>query len=433
VIAYFANKKNASVHLVLFATLFYLCIMGSLNFFTAHKAYISLLPDCSSYLSAATILYTSGTADAIRPYGISSFISIPLWLGASEANNLICIWCMQFVLWLTQVAIIFKTISLFANNKMAFVLSLFWIFNVSNIIYSTLPLSETFAGFLLTCVAYFLCQYFFNEKLFVHLAIATLLLCLLVLVRPTFLYLGIACSITLCILCIRKLKFSSFGICIVGLLLILYQCYKMHKQYGNYTVSYIDKWAMITYIDVRAKQYANQTTFTEERQKIEDTIKSIKDNKSLSKMASADFKNQLQNNTFNFTKAYSISLLENSTKGCGLVNKIPFHTTSKEKLLDKGMYLLTMLQNIFYSFSILLVLPLLFYRKWKTKNIKINLPSVFLYLICLYTIVLSGFSFYQYDRFHIIIVPAVVILWGIYFSRITTVDAKLAPPTLEAS
>jgi hypothetical protein len=408
------NKKTAILFLITVAVFFYTGLLLLLGYFTNYIAYYNFTPDYHSYLEAADLFLYKATPHYIRPYGIAAFHSIPFGFGVSGDSVLIFIWLMQFLLWLAQIIFIFQTISLFAKPKIAFLGALLFLINCSNIIFSTVPMSETLTGFLLSVIAYLLGLFFFKKRNYNFVAIACMLLCVLSLVRPTFFYLSIFSALIVVFICFVKHWRRSIIFVVIGLFFIGMQCYKMNQQFGNYTVSYIDKLALITYMDIRAKQYANKTTYTAERERISNKLNNVS-NFEMSKNAIEDFKDQVQNNTFNFCKAYMFNMFENSSKGNSVLKDIAQLKSGVHKISIRALYFISTLQNILYSFSVLLLLPFCYYWQFKKRQLRPTWFTIIIYFICISTILLSAFSFFQFDRFHVITVPLVLILLADYY------------------
>ncbi len=409
--------------LMLGAALFYFVVIYILQFPTNYREYNSYTPDCITYTEAAINFYNNFNTHSLRPLAIAAFNSVPLWLGASTHNLPIYVWIMQFILWLGQIIIIYNALYGVVSNKWAVLITCSFIINVSNLVFTSVMLSEPLASFLLTSIAAFIISYFKNKQQKQYLVFTCICLGVLAIVRPTFFYLAIIVCLIIIGYFLINGKFLLALVSSFGLMLLAVQCYKMEKQYGNYTLSYIDKMAMVAYLNIRAKQYANDSHYQEERKKVNVVLDSVS-LPQMSAFAIADLKNQISHNSFNIMRSLLFSLYENSTFGCSVLKDIAHRKGNKWWLTysAKALYILSRLQNILYSISAILLLPLLYYYKRHTFAQPVKSIYSSLLIFPIYVLLLSAVSFYQMDRFHIIVVPIILILWAIIIHKFSATN-----------
>jgi hypothetical protein len=195
----------------------------------------------------------------------------------------------------------------------------------------------------------------------------------------------------------------------------------MKKNYGDFTITYIDAFTYYNYLGTRADCLKNGTEFKQCDNKRHTYFNAFSLTES-KKVASNDIKEQLSNNTFNFVKAYFINIYKNSTGGCGYLGVISNKNNTcyfeKMVLLFK---VLAKIQNI--VFSILGFFLSLYFLVKKPRHIHfMKLVGV----ITLYIILLSAISSDQGDRFHVVIYPLVLILIsGFWARKITPISEPL--------
>ena len=372
------------------------------------KPGFSLTGDDQSYLTAAKELYLELKLNDGRPLFISSIIGFPLLFHLPD--ELVIKWgiFINFSCWFFTILLIFKIISERLDRKKAFLFSIFFILCIGNLAIAFNLLSESLFNFMLVLAVFFINKYFESEKHhFITIGIAVLLLAILV--KP----MAIGLVFILLIFHYRKLKvivWKSYIIyCLLSLSLLFFQMYALKKNYGDFTISYIDSITYYNYLGGKAdclKKNIEYIPGKNERAKYFSKFSSHEQRK----IAKNDMKEQLINNKLNLFKSYLFCIYSNSSKGSYIVSECK---NANQTLYFDFFYFLfkaiSKVQNIF--FTIIGVLASI-YCLVKGKNHS-TLNSI-LSIMILYVFFISAISCFQCDRFHIIFFPLVILLLSKY-------------------
>jgi hypothetical protein len=129
-------------------------------------------------------------------------------------------------------------------------------------------------------------------------------------------------------------------------------------------------------------------------------------NSETKKVAFDDLINQISNNTFYLFYAYLSDVYDNSTAGNTALNyTINIKNTAYFEFSKVFFFTLSKVQNIFFTITGFFLSTYLFITCFKKERY-----FSFISFFVLYTIVLSGISCSQGDRFHLPIFPFVLIL-----------------------
>ena len=383
--------------------------IGFLNFILQIKGQTFVFPDSESYLLASENLYLFHKTDTIRPSLIAAINGFPLLFCLSK--NALFLWntFVNLICWFAIVQLIYQIVSKFTTQKIAFFLSLVYLFSVGSLIIVFQVLSETVFALMLLLSLYFFQKYFENknEK---YISIGISLLILSVLIKPVSLGL-VVILLLLFFIKLKKILFRKWSLPLYfSVFVLIFHMYSMKKTYGDFTISYIDAFTYYNYLGTRANCLKNNTKFVQcdnSRYRYFNTL-SLAEGK---KVAFEDMKNQMTNNTLNLVKAYIINLSYNTYRGSGYfyefknVNKTSYFELAKT--VFRGI---SKLQNIFYTLIGIVLSVYFLTRKIKEMNF-IKMVSLFV----LYVFLISGISSDQGDRFHIVFYPFVMLLLVAYF------------------
>lgn len=360
--------------------------------------------DEGSYLFAAKKLYLNLKIDDGRPLLISAINGFPLLLGFSEHSIFKWILFVNLLCWFSTIILIYKISIKNTDKKFGFLLSLIFVFCIGNLAITYELLSESVFILMLILSIFFINKYLITNNN-TYLTLTTALLLLAILVKP----LSIGLVFIFIFLFMRKIKkifFNKFSFLILfSLSLIFIQMYSLKREYGNFTVSYIDSFTYYNYLGTRAQNLKNNIEFSQGNSKrYADFAKASSSQQR--KIANEDLKNQLKTNPINLLKAYFINLYINSSKGSATVHG--------SKNISKSNYFynfqlvfkaISKLQNIIFTI-VGIPLSILCIISFRKQKIFFNILS----LIILYVFFVSGISSDQGDRFHIVLYPLIILL-----------------------
>lgn len=394
------QKFQFQIYLVFIGVLWILILNFFLQIFSQNYVY----PDTESYIRASEDLYFSFKPNDIRPSLIAAINGFPLLFGFATSTLFLWNIILNLVIWFTTVLLIFSFCSKLISKKGAFFISLIYLFTLGSLLIVFEFLSESVFTFFLLLSIYFFQKHAITQKVY-YLSFGFSILILSMLIKPSSLLLFLFVCVFFGFHLLNKVIRNWSSILIYGsILIVVGHLYSMKSNYGNYTISYIDSFTYYNYLGTRADCFKNGTEFEQcnnYRYRYFNTF-SLPDGK---KVAFEDIKNQLNNNFFNFSKAYLVNMTLNSSKASGYFYAYENKTNSSNFELIKVLFRgLSRLQTIFYSIvGIVLSLKYIFKKK-EDKIIKIISFSI------IYIIAISAISSDQGDRFHIVIYPLILIL-----------------------
>ncbi len=369
--------------------------------------------DSMSYLESAKNLYVFHRGHQYRPILMAAINGIPYIFGFGDSAIYELSFYVNVLCWLASGILMFELLREFVRPKTAFWLTLLFFSTLGNISYIFHLLTENIYLFFILSGFYCLSKYY-KTKAFKWLSIALSIFILAMLIRPGSQLL----AIVLCLFFIRELirNFKSkFAFFIYGsLMLVAVQCAGLKYQFGNFTVSYIDAITYYGYLSCRAEALKNGTEFVQ-RGNPRGLAMYLLPTPEQKKLAAADFKYQLTENTGNLIKAYFIDLYDNAKSGTtALMNckKVDDHIFlgaelfSISKWQNRVLTIVGFALAVFYFFAAYRKEPLYF------------LMAVYI----LYIILLSGVSCAQGDRFHIVTYPFILILLAKFLQRKKLLD-----------
>jgi 4-amino-4-deoxy-L-arabinose transferase-like glycosyltransferase len=403
----FFQKYQHPLYLFSISILWIIVINFFLQIFNQNYIY----PDTESYIKASMDLYLLHKPNDIRPSLIAAINGFPLLFGLNKTTLFHWNMLVNLFLWIAAVLLIYNFCSKLTTKKVAFYLSLIYIFTLGSLLIVFEFLSETvFTFFLLISLVLFQ-KYDVSKRIF-FLAFGFSTLVLSMLIKPASLLLFIGVCVFFGIVQLKSLIRSKSSILVyVSVFIVFCHLALMKYHYGNFTISYIDSFTYYNYLGTKADCLKTGKEFVQcnnERYNYFNTF-SLPEGK---KVACEDIKNQVSNNTLNLIKAYCLNMIGNSSKASGYFyiyeNKNDSTNFEVYKLIFRGI---SRLNTLFYSLIGLLLSIIVVFSKKTAKIIKITAFTI------IYIIAISAISSDQADRFHIVIYPFTLILIAYYFSN----------------
>ncbi len=384
------------------------------DFLTQMSSQGIIYPDSISYHESAKNLYVFYRGHNYRPILMAIINGFPYLFGSSDSFIYEYNFYVNLVCWLSSILILFEILKQFVTSKFAFLFSVFTIFFVGNIALVFHLLSENIYVFFIMSAFYFLIKYY-KEKLFWQLSIALSLFILSMLIRPGSKFLAIFFVFYFIIEIIENYK-HKFSYLIYGsFFLVIVQCAGVKYQFGNFTLSYIDSVTYYNYIGSKALCFKYGKEYKQLNNPRGEFIFSNECNVQR-KIANNDLLNQLKFNSLNLFKAYVSDLVDNSTSGNICIEDCKnLKLKSDFQFLKPLIFEISKWQNRLFSMFGFLLAVFYFIKSYKRDTI-FCLISFFI----LYTILLSGISCAQGDRFNVITFPFVMLLLTNFLSENTT-------------
>ncbi|WP_297332854.1 hypothetical protein [Flavobacterium sp.] len=370
-----------------------------------------IFPDSDNYREAASFLYHDLKSHPYRPLVMSAITGIPYLFGLGDSAVYTFSFFVNVISWLGSSLLLFSLIKNILPERKAFYFTLvfFTLVGCAFIVFHLLTEALFTFCMLLT---FYLINKWYHTKTFRYLAFAIAVLLASVLIKPGAKYLSIiAILFFIKPLFKHALKPSALIIYAFGMLIYI-QCAMVKKDYGDFTISYIDNVTLYNYIGTRAFLYSKGETFTKYENPRMPYLFSLSYHEA-KKVAQADVKEQLKNNKINLVKAYFTNLWNNITTNSTSLNVFSnVYNKSYYQFLRRGMLLTSRIQNLFFSVSGFLLAILYLFKSYKTSPFY----SIISFYI-LYTLLISGVSCFEGDRFTIIFFPAVLLLMAKFYSE----------------
>jgi hypothetical protein len=375
-----------------------------LNFILQLNLQNRISPDAESYFESAHNLYFLHKGHQYRPILLALIQGIPFAFGCSNWEVYKACFPINFLFWVGTVLFVFKILSGFLSKKKAFYTSLIALLFIGSIICIFNLYAENCYLFFIVLAFYFLQKYYASYN-FLFLAISLSIFVISMLIKPGAKLLAI-CFIAFFIKEIVKNYNKKTILFLYGsFFLVLIQCGLLKKQYGDFTISYIDSVTYYNYLGSKAVCLSQGKNLNQLDNPRMDYIFTLS-NSETKKVALDDLTNQISNNTFYLFYAYLSDVYDNSTAGnTALDYTINIKNTAYFEFSKAFFFTLSKIQNIFFT-STGFFLSIYFFITCFKKERYFSLISFFV----LYTIVLSGISCSQGDRFHLPIFPFVLIL-----------------------
>jgi hypothetical protein len=187
--------------------------------------------------------------------------------------------------------------------------------------------------------------------------------------------------------------------------MITIQVVGMKVQYGDFTISYIDGVTYHNYLFSKAECFKNGKEYSQINNARADYLFSLSF-PNQKKIAFEDAKRQIRTNFPNVIKAFADDIEDNTVSGNACIKDLINYEKKDNFLFWKSfVFDITKWQNRVFT---LLAILLSAYFLWKYYR-KDRLYFYIAFFIT-YTIVLSGVSCGQGDRFHLVTFPFVILL-----------------------
>ena len=366
----------------------------------------SLNGDEGSYFNAAQNFYTSFKIDDSRPIVISAIFSVPFWFSNDISTIFNFVLTINMLCWLATILLIFNVLNNFLSDKKAFFMACIFMFCSGNVALLFKFLSETTFVFFIVLSIYFIQKHFqTTQSKFLNLAITSLVLSSLIKPLAVFLLLIV---IAFHLKKSKQIILSLYFIpVLISFSLLFYQMKTLEKQFGNFTISYIDSFTYYNYLGTRAHCLKNNIAFKQcdnERFRYFCALS----NQQQRKVANQDFVNQIKNNSIFLAQAFAFNIITNSSKASVAISD----ATTKNQNSKLFFKALSKIQNIILTIIGLIFCLKLFYF-WKTSHeYQLILASFFVTIF-----LLSGISSDQGDRFHTVLFPIVVLMLGAFIRK----------------
>jgi hypothetical protein len=368
--------------------------------------------DQTSYFESGNLLFRNLEAHPFRTFGYGFLLSLPQILGmqAPYAYWPIILNLLFFlgILWTTYKLENLLGKPLLLPIGLALLLSKGFIRGMS------FALTETGFSFFILLSTYHLLKFLMKKKAY-NLFFLFLTLGFAALFRPG-LYLFTLLIVPICIgylILVKQINIKTIFSTILGLFLTLgIQSFLMKKTFNTYRLTYIDDITWYRYggalaTTIHEKNCISNQCFREEQAKRDRIIDTLSYDE-MSVLAKADRKDILLNKTNAFIKMMKVNISTNLLSGSVKVQE------------NKLLHLWTVFNNLFLSiipflmYALFLIIP-----RWrKGIAIEMHLGLLFCISIIAYTIITSGVSAYQGDRFHIAFYPLSILLLTILFTSI---------------
>ncbi|MBC7643300.1 MAG: glycosyltransferase family 39 protein [Flavobacterium sp.] len=410
-------KKYKYEILLLLITIFWLLFF---SFVLQLKINFLLEGDEPGYFDAAQKLYVDFKLDDGRPLLISAINGFPLLFGLNSQYLNYWIFIVNLLCWLGTIFLVFAILSEKFNKKAGFYFALIFMFSLGNLILIFKVLSESVFIFSFVLSLYFYHkQLFTNDYKYLIFAISTFFLSSLI--KP----IAFGMAFILILISIKKLKLVILNrfviLVLLSILLVFYQMNTLKKNYGNFTISYIDGFTYYNYLGARADCLKNNTKFLQAQ-----NPRFIYLNKfshvDQKKIVFEDFKNQLTNNTSNLFQAYIINIISNSTHGSPVIDNCKnFNNTSYFNFFRIIFKIISKLQNIIFTIC---GVYMSFYILRKHKII--DKLFFIIAILFFYVFLLSAISSNQGDRLHLVLFPLVILMFANFSNKIITKKSFLS-------
>lgn len=363
-----------------------------------------IFSDSTTYLAAAVELYHLHAPDSIRPLLIAAINGVPLFFGFGEKAVFSWSIFVNIICWLSVILMLFELLKGFLSDKTAFVFTLCYVSCAGSAILVFHLLAESVFTFFLV-LAVFLFKKYSDTQKFIYLSLSLGILILSMMVKPAGKILIILALVWFSGTILKNWRSRASVFIYLSAAILLVQMGMMKKQFGNFTVSYIDSFTYYNYLGTRADCLRTGAPFMQcnnGRYVYFNTL-SLDDQKT---EALNDIKSQLQDNTVNFIRAYFIDIWSNSTNGCGAIFEC--RDTKNTAYFEVFQFLFKAMAKVQIIFFSICGIVLGAYWFFSMRRHKIFITGVS--ILTLYIIAISGISSDQGDRFHVVIYPFAIIM-----------------------
>jgi hypothetical protein len=319
---------------------------------------------------------------------------------------------LNLVLWLTTILLIFKTVRLFASDKIAIGTSVLYVFCFGSMSHIGLILTEPITTFLLTTCGFLAFRYLKDQQVN-NLGYICGILLISVLVRPGMMYWALLVTLVTVIWAYRSgaLTINWLRPIIFGIGCVLLQAVSVQKEYGNFTVSYIDKATWYNYLGAQVEADETGRDYWDVKAEHQAVLaqNSWPEN---SVMCKDDLLHHVRSEPFLVLQYFVRNIGINAIgKNYGISTAQNFTGSSMHKPLQYVLTYTAMAQNLLFVLgSVLLGIVLLIKREW-------NIATTLVIGSIAYIVFTSGISFNQGDRFNVVFYPLTLMLLAYVISR----------------
>jgi len=388
-----------------------LLLLAIFNWLLDYRQRDILFADSGNYLEAAQNLYLDFSVHYFRPILMSAINGIPLVFGFDEIAVLNWSFFVNVCCWILTSILVFKTICFFASEKIAFVFALVTLLFVGNLALTFHLLTENIYICFISSGSYLIFKYA-KEKRFIFLASALAIFLLSMLIKPGSKFLAIVVCLYFTVELYRNFKKRSMLLVYGSILIIGFQLAGMKKQYGDYTISYIDGVTCYNYLCSRAICIKNGIAFNASANERTFVINSL-DYSTGKKLAVNDLKIQVLENPLNLSKAYLANVYDNTKTGNSAVDFTKNVKKSNHfETIKLLLYNISKWQNRLFTVLGILLAAFFMWKKFRTEK-----ATAVVAFFIVYIIATSGISSSEGDRFHLVTFPFTIVLLAKYVTE----------------
>ncbi len=390
--------------------------------------------DSYSYEEAAQYIYhLGGQPHPTRPFLYPLILGLP-HLFSSDYNVFLKFnYAINAFFWLLTSLFIYKSLIMLIKPRAAFAASLLFACNLSNIFINPQLLTESIYTLIIALILFFLTKYFTAHKIS-HLTAAIALLVLSMLIRPSGLLLALFIVPTYIVYLYKKRYVAQIIVTVAVLFFPALQIVKMGQHNMGFTISNIGNQTLYYYLCSYAEgvkntgyPYFNYALMQSEYEKIrterERTVAATGKNgtywENIKNVSTQDFKHQLTHNFKGLAFSYVRNIVSNSVafSNASVNLENPLNKNYFHFIMHISMYI-TRIQNILYSLSLFFTPLFLFYFRKRITDKSLLYLQISMLTIAIYTMLISGISFAQGDRFTIVLVPIALANMALLYSNI---------------
>jgi|GEM_PF-632192 len=363
-----------------------------------------IYPDAGNYLEASRNLFKSHSLHPYRPVLMAFLNGLPYLLGGTDATVLEWSLWLNTACWLATALLLFRLLRPIWGEKRSFwVTTLFFLLPGSAVLVYHLLAESIFTLCLVAFVA--LVQAYKSSGHVRYLMSGLALIVASMLIKPASTFLALATVIWFAPLLWKYRRTIAILPLYAASLLVLLQMVGMRFQYGNFTVSYIDAVTVHNYLSSRAICLSEGTEFSQENNPRAEAM-AILPPMLQKQRATRDIKIQLKNNFMNVVSAYIGDVSDNTSHGayaikdCKAESRSPGFEGRRNFLyrLSIGQNRLLTPLGFLAAFVVLL--------RWRRLPFYVVVAA----FIVVYTVLLSGVSCGQGDRFMVPLYPFYLLL-----------------------
>lgn len=398
----FFSKYKWEIGLVFFGLIW----LSVVDFFLQMSSQNYIFADSDNYLVAAKNLMVYHRGHDYRPIVISFIYGLPYLFGANDSTVYLFSFYVNLFCWLATAILIFKITTSLVRPKLAFYFTLLFYGSLGTLTLLYHLLSENLYTFWIL-FAFFLILKYYQSHQFWYLSFAIALLVSSMLIRPGSKWLAVVFCLYFVRILWKNFAHKAMILFYSSWILIVIQCAGLYHQFGNFTISYIDSITYYNYIGSKAICLKEGREYTEINNPRANVLLNLKNRDTITKVAKADFVEQLKTNKINLLKAYFSDVFNNTSSGSAAIAVLEnVRDTSFFKNSKEVTFFISKWQNRVFTIVGLILALVYFFKSYKREVFFTLISSYILYIIAV-----SGITFSQGDRFHMVFYPMVIILF----------------------